>query len=164
MMLSGLCSILLSTIISVHSRSVPSTEPAFFITLLSLLVSLALRMLPQQVTAKRIAPAIFRKEITLVFRSLGASKLTDYQLSGLLWFVCSNEIFVFKCFNTFGCMKEVILAESSQTFHESGLRTHFYKSCAVTQWWSSYTTVSGTNSSNLTSSFSRMLFKENNGH
>ena len=46
-----------STTNSRASREVPSTEPAFFISLFSFLVSLVLNLLPQQMSAKKIALA-----------------------------------------------------------------------------------------------------------
>ena len=53
-MLSSLCNILLSTTDSRGSRAVPSTEPAFFISLFNLLESLALMLLPQQMAANKL--------------------------------------------------------------------------------------------------------------
>ena len=51
MMLSSLCNILISATTSMGSRAVPSTEPAFFISVISL-VLVALMLLPQLMAAK----------------------------------------------------------------------------------------------------------------
>ena len=55
MMLNSFFNIFSSTTNSIGSRANPSTEPAFFISLFSLLLSLPLMQLPQQMTAKNIA-------------------------------------------------------------------------------------------------------------